>query len=456
MFFLSAKERGKMQKVCSVLLGLALALMFAGSLEAGGINKRQNWSAEYIRTLTRAAATDSADIVVYNPAGTVKMEEGLYTNLSLQYIDKDYTNKFASFDLDQTEPSYVPGLFTLYRQGAWSGFFAINVAAGGGKLHWEDGNLISFQLGQSFAQGTNDRVSAILPPIPGTSVDYNLSQHKVNAEGHVVGFNLGGAYQFTDWFSFSAAVRYNYGTKNFDGSATISPTVSDPLGVLPAFNDQWANIHFDQEATGINFIFGMDFFPIENMTIGLRYETKTSLKYDTDINDLTNASGRALLAGLEIYDDTEDHDDVPASFVGGISYKWRRLRAEGNFYYHFNKDAKLGGSVRRGLEDRISDGWEVGLSLEYDILANLKASAGWLYSKTGVEAKDMFSLFPELDANTLGFGVAWQIIPNLDLNLALGKVFYQDADFTDPLTGLNVTYEKDINFLALGLQYKFF
>jgi long-chain fatty acid transport protein len=445
-----------MKRGCNLLLVLAVALFWAGSAQAGGINKRQNWSAEYIRTLTRAAATDSADIVVYNPAGTVKMDEGFYTNASVQYIDKNYKNKFAIYDLEQDEPSFVPGLFVLYRKGAWAGFFGLNVAAGGGKLQWEDGNLISFQLGQSFAKASNDRVSAGLPPLPGTSVDYNLIRHKVNGEAHVAGFNFGGAYRFTDWFSFSATARYNRGYKSFDGNALITPTVSDPLGVLPDFPSLGADIHFEQEASGMNIILGMDFFPIENLTIGLRYESRTSLKYDTDISDETNLSGRGLLAGLGIFDDTEDHDDIPASFVGGVSYKWHRLRAEGNFYYHFNKDAKLGGNVRRRLQDRISDGWEVGLSLEYDVRSNLKASAGWLYSKTGVEAKEMLSLFPELDANTLGIGVAWQVKPDLDLNIALGKVFYQDADFIDPLTGLRVTYEKDINFLAVGLQYKFF
>jgi long-chain fatty acid transport protein len=450
------KERVKMKKAGSIFLGFGLALILAGSAGAGGINNRQNWSAEYIRTLTRAAATDSADIVVYNPAGTVKMDEGFYTNFSVQYIDKVYNNKFAFQNLEQDEPSFVPGLYALYRKGPWAGFFGVNVTAGGGKLKWSDGNLISFQLGQAFAGAVNQQVNAGLPPIPGTSVDYNLFRHKVNAEGHVTGFNLGGAYQPIKWCSFSVAARLNYGQKNFNGDAVVAPTVSDPLGVLPEFTPQWANINFDQDATGWNLIFGLDFFPIENLTIGLRYETATYLNYKTDVKSDTNFGGRLLLAGLGIFDNTRDRDDIPASFVGGISYKWRRLRAEGNFFYHFNKDARIGGSTRRRLEDRVSNGWEVGLSLEYDVLQNLKASAGWLYSETGIEAKDMLTLFPELDANTFGLGVAWKINPDLDLNIALGKVFYQDESFTDPLTGLKVTYEKDINFLALGLQYKFF
>jgi long-chain fatty acid transport protein len=70
---------------------------------------------------------------------------------------------------------------------------------------------------------------------------------------------------------------------------------------------------------------------------------------------------------------------------------------------------------------------------------------------------------PELDAHTLGAGVAWKVIPNLDLNFGIGQVFYQDDDFvwtsTDLFgntTGYDVEYEKEITFLAFGIEYKFF
>ncbi|UCD89240.1 MAG: hypothetical protein JSW04_12555, partial [Desulfobacterales bacterium] len=70
---------------------------------------------------------------------------------------------------------------------------------------------------------------------------------------------------------------------------------------------------------------------------------------------------------------------------------------------------------------------------------------------------------PELDAHTLGAGVAWEVIPNLDVNFGVGQVFYDSESFTRTLfadyTGAPIQeaikYEKDITFLAFGVEYKF-
>ncbi len=78
-------------------LGVAsfiLIFLLTGSsiLWAGGADNKTNWSAEYIGILNRNAATDAADIVMYNPAGVMKMQNGLYGNLSAHFIAKEYNN----------------------------------------------------------------------------------------------------------------------------------------------------------------------------------------------------------------------------------------------------------------------------------------------------------------------------------------------------------------------------
>ncbi|MBW2321629.1 MAG: hypothetical protein JRF31_12510 [Deltaproteobacteria bacterium] len=70
-----------MKKLFVSLCVAGLIVSSASSLFAGGIENKHNWSAEYVRTLNRNAATDSADAVVYNPAGVMKMEDGFYLNL---------------------------------------------------------------------------------------------------------------------------------------------------------------------------------------------------------------------------------------------------------------------------------------------------------------------------------------------------------------------------------------
>ncbi|MBW1744497.1 MAG: hypothetical protein JRJ47_13875, partial [Deltaproteobacteria bacterium] len=70
-----------MKRFLAFLCVSALVFCLTSPVMAGGIDNKHNFSAEYIRTLNRNAATDSADATVYNPAGVVRMEDGLYGNL---------------------------------------------------------------------------------------------------------------------------------------------------------------------------------------------------------------------------------------------------------------------------------------------------------------------------------------------------------------------------------------
>ena len=77
-----------MKRVLTCVGGLLLSCAFVSAAYAGAIDNKTNWSAEYIRTLNRNAATDYADIAAYNPAGTVKLQDGFILNGSLQYLGK--------------------------------------------------------------------------------------------------------------------------------------------------------------------------------------------------------------------------------------------------------------------------------------------------------------------------------------------------------------------------------
>ena len=84
-----------MKRLLVFLCVSALVFAVASPLMAGGIDNKVQYSAEYLRTLNRNAATDSADAVAYNPAGVVKMPDGFYVNLSGQYAFKEYRNTFG-------------------------------------------------------------------------------------------------------------------------------------------------------------------------------------------------------------------------------------------------------------------------------------------------------------------------------------------------------------------------
>ena len=85
---------GEMKKLFVFLCVAGLIAASASPLFAGGIENKHNWSAEWVRSLNRNAATDSADAVAYNPAGVMKMDGGFYLNVAGQYALKEYSNTY--------------------------------------------------------------------------------------------------------------------------------------------------------------------------------------------------------------------------------------------------------------------------------------------------------------------------------------------------------------------------
>ena len=64
---------------------------------------------------------------------------------------------------------------------------------------------------------------------------------------------------------------------------------------------------------------------------------------------------------------------------------------------------------------------------------------------------------PELDANTIGAGIAYKVNENLHTNVSIGNSFYEEDSFVTsaPLPPITVEFDKNVFFLALGLEYRF-
>jgi long-chain fatty acid transport protein len=196
-----------MRKLFVFLCVAGLIVSLSSPLMAGGIVNKQNLSAEYLRTFSRNATTDAADAVVFNPAGVMKMENGAYGNLGIFYAMKDYNNEIMDTDFNSDEPSIVPGLFALYKQDKWAGFFAFTIPAGGGKVVFKDGNATSYAL----ASG--------LLALPFFN---NIDNQEIEAESIYYGYTVGGAYAINDMVSVAAGLRYVDANKEAKGSVTVS------------------------------------------------------------------------------------------------------------------------------------------------------------------------------------------------------------------------------------------
>jgi len=411
-----------MKKVFTCAGGLLLSFAFVSVVYAGAIDNKTNWSAEYIRTLNRNAATDFADIAAYNPAGTVKLQDGFIINGSVQYLKKDYKNNINGTSFESDEPSVVPGVFGVYNKDKWAIFGAVTVVAGGGKVDFSQGNWRTI--------GASNFLGGI-----GTYVSSNLE-----GESHYLGYTLGAAYEVNDIFSFSVGIRYVDAYKELKGTVDAAAD---------------AALYFEQEDDGWGGIFGVNIAPNDKFNIGMRYETKTNLDLETFIPTPTNAAegtGVALLNGQGIFNGQSYARDLPGLVALGVSY-WLspQLRIETNYTQYLNTHADWGGA-----EDLVNDGYDVGISIEYHFNDSLLASVGYMHTTLGVGPGEMLPENPELDANTIGAGIAYAITEKFHTNLSIGNTFYEDDSFTLQSTPpITVEYEKNVFFLALGAEYRF-
>ncbi len=423
-----------MKKLFVFLCVAGLIAASASPLFAGGIDNKHNWSAEWVRTLNRNAATDSADAVSYNPAGVMKMDNSFYLNVTGQYALKEYSNTepntapFSGTEYTTDEPDFVPSLFGLYKQDKWAAYGAVTVVVAGGKVNFEKGDNTTAGLGWGIIG------SSPLGAFTGI-LDQNLE-----GKSYFIGYTIGGAYKINDMISVSLGARYVDASREFKGYATLGGGFA---------GTQTYSVDYEETGDGWGGILGVNIAPTEELNIGLRYETKTSIDLETKVT--TNTLPGAL--NPLITDGFKRNRDLPALLGLGVSYKFTpKIRVETNLTYYFNEDADWENvPITSGDETKKDNGYDIGIACEYTFNPKWKASVGYMYTDVGIEPDNMSIETPELDANTIAGGVAFKPAPNWDLNFGILKTFYDDATTTS-----GIKYEKDVVIIALGVQYKFF
>ena len=96
-----------------------------------------NMSAKWIRSNARNAATDGADIVNYNPAGLIKMDNGIHISLNNQTLFRNPKHSFTLNPLigkqtckqDGADP-FLPALYAAFKKDKWAISSGIYVTGG--------------------------------------------------------------------------------------------------------------------------------------------------------------------------------------------------------------------------------------------------------------------------------------------------------------------------------------
>lgn len=415
---------------------LALALAVGSLIHAGSVDNRNNNSADYIRSVSRNSSLEGADITIYNPAGTVRLKDGLHLSLSNQTVAKYNKHSMQSSDLfyesDIVSPLY-PTAFAAYKKDNWAAFGGFSFPGGGGELRYEEGsNTVSIIQSNLQAMNPSRNANAYL-----RSVYY--------------GGTLGGAWSPRPWVSVALAVRALYARTDIDVDAdtVLAPGTSTKV------------IDHMEEARGYTGVLGVDFFPTPELNLAVRFEGPTSLEWEVQRSDLnlnsvikgaaTRAGFTAILRGTLRDKGTTFQRDLPANLGLGAGYGiLPALRADLSFNYYMNTLADWGGK-----ENEHADGWEAALGLEYAWAFGLKTSLGGMYTVSGADTKTYSVENPALDSYTIGtggrydLGRKFSISAGFAANIALGD----EVRIVTPAGTSFADLEKHVLVYAIGVEY---
>ena len=410
------------------LIVLGLIGLFPQVVFSGGIDNKQNFSAQWVATGNRNAAVDGVDIAAYNPAGIMQQENGFAIEMDGQYIMKGYEHRYNNASTstpsgpvsrEQDEPSLVPSLFTTYKADRWGLFGTVTINGGGGDVIYENGNTI-----------TNNVAVGLL----------GATTESIEAESYYTTYTLGASYKITEIFSVAFGGRFVDASKSIDAYAVTT------AGTVIA--------GYDEDAEGWGWVASLNVKPREDFLLAFRYESLVALEFTTRFKGKTNALGTAVLTDPSMgkQDNGKSDRDLPA--VLGIGASWdatERLNVSSSFTYYFEEDADWDDQ-----ENKIDNSYDIGISATYRILDNLRASLGYMYTNVGIVAGNfdlIAKMSPVLDAHSVFCGVGYDFGPHVTANVGFMLNMYNDDVGTGD-TG-NVTYEKENATVAMGLALKF-
>jgi long-chain fatty acid transport protein len=307
---------------------------------------------------------------------------------------------------------------------------------------------LSQQLTQ-YATSMGALAAALQPAIDGGLGDAELTDPLLVGTLQTLGLHVPG-------------MTYAQGQAAFQGaSASFTQQSAETAAKGQLMNDQ----DVDAEKTGSGFtpIISVNIQPIDMLNIAVKYEHTTKL-------ELTNKTASDVITGIDpetgipitmFPDGEKSRLDIPAMLSIGATLKpIEPLLISTGFHYWFDKSADWGG--REKLLS--SNSWEFGLGAEYYLSEKFLLSAGYIMTGVGVTDEYQTDLSHSLPTyNGWSFGVGWDILPFMQLNVGGQYVLYKDGDrsfshdfaSSGYMVPVKESYEKSNWIIGAGLNFSF-
>ncbi|WP_291944072.1 outer membrane protein transport protein [Cetobacterium sp.] len=399
---------------------LALIASLSVSTMGASIDHIQNYSAEYGGNPAQQGAINVGSTVYFNPAGLMRLENGTYIVGGIQYAFGDQNMSQGGRDFSTNLSSPIPN-FALYKKtddGAY--FWTMGGVGGGAELEYKD--------------------SIPLPDlIPGVNANSLLKGTNIKGSNMYGQTTFGKAFNLTDKWSASLAVRGIYGKRTLKAKTELF--------------GKSATIDSKREATGFGGQFGLNYAPNDKLNIGFRYDTKVKLDFETkstiDDNTLGKLVSNKLLGIYPVYKDgLKTRRDLPALAALGASYKvteqWTTFIG-GNYY--FNESATM--DRVEGMNVDYKNGWEISVGSEYWFTPQIAWLVGFNYADTGAPDKSFAATEYALNSTMLGTGVKYRPNETIEWTVAFNHYIYDSRTVND------IKYEKEISSIGINFVKKF-
>ncbi len=470
-----------------------IASFTAAAVFAGGIENKTNMSTGYLRNPSRNTESSRPDAAFYNIAGTGFLQDGLYIEAGNQFIFKKYMNEMncntpavnaviadGTEYADNTTVVLYPDVDIVFKKSNFSVFANFGIYAGGGKLRYNNGTAatalaflgkaseykanakslaetaqaLGAQAAATLALGTAEgtanaqalgalaaeaRDGAQLAASVASAMLSAANNHSLEINAITYGEQIGLAYNFRDFISVSAAVRFLEGTQD------LKLLSSDFETVLGAGNDEVSCV---STAFGVSPVFGVHVKPFEGFDVSAQVQVRTTMEYEVDDVKGTKVASQI---GTGIYDGKTYNSDIPTVLNIGTGYQIDDATyVSASFNYYFNKNAKCNSIL--GTND-YDDSFEIAAGVDYRVCDALSVSCGAAYGKQGV-TNDSNNIFnPILDSFQAAFGTEISFTPFATLTSGVTYVKYFESDYF-----VSKTYQTELNknlvMMSVGLTIK--
>ena len=383
-----------------------------------------NMSAEWVRTPARNAATDAGDIVVYNPAGLVKMNDGFHINIGNQSLFRKPSHTF-DFGLGAGEQTYsqdgndlfLPNLYMSYKKDRFSLFTGVYMAGGGATANYPEGSINTELIGLQTLMAAQGAYGA-------------YEGQYMKASSYYLTTTLGAAFAANDRISFAFAGRFIDGTNKTSAGLTLTQS---PLG-LP---DETMELKTTEDASGFGGVFSMMIQMNPRTRFTARYETAVKLDFET--NQENDEFGITQ-------DGATSRRDLPSTLAIGMAVAASStVQIYGDFNYYMQTGADWGKSTPLTNENNYSE--LAGNAITVNLATTIQTGKKFLVSIGGG-----FTDFQYDDRN--GYFTkagAFETLPDDNININAG-CSYKISNSVMFTFGYMHTFFKNTEIIALLAQ----